>query len=253
MSPRSVGRPPPPPPESPETPEAPLSSRPILSASKAYAAEPPVIRERYRPEELGGEHLIEDLVFAEGARPATLRKPPAPSSGPARLRSETDDPAEGLFDALYELNFVSSAWEAAGMCAETLARVLGARVVVVHVHDVERREIRAVAMHGEIDQDLVGGRSPVEDDLVAAEAFAKESPVIHRFHGDPPSIAPRRFHAIRAPHAVLAAPGLAWGRCVALVEVIDPAVPVDARAARSATYVAERFAEYLAEADATAA
>lgn len=253
-----------------------------MAASQAYATEPPVIRERFRTLDLEDEDIVESAAATGEQRrsnpppPPPARKssappPPPPSSAivakptdaahtpiaippPAAVPSiavpragSAPDPTDILFDAVYELNFASSTWEAAGMCAQTLARALGARAVVIHTHDLERRELRAIGAHGDADIDVIGSAESSDDDLVASAVLCNQKSVTMKFEGELPRIAPKRLHAVGAPRSVVAVPAMAWGRCLAIIEVIDADERYDGRVADSAAYVAERFAEFLAE------
>lgn len=161
--------------------------------------------------------------------------------------SSAPDPTDILFDAVYELNFASSAWEAAGMCAETLARALNARTVVIHTHDLERRELKAIGASGDGDFEIMGTSESADDDLVASAVLCNQKSVTMRFDGELPRMAPSRLHSVGAPRSVVAVPAMAWGRCLAIIEVIDADERYDGRVADSAAYVAERFAEFLAD------
>ena len=248
---------------------APPSSRRVLAAKAAYENEPPVIRERYHTADLEDSDIIESVASDE--LPTTMRRsapPPPPSShvAPKMPRSEdvddevvipkagavpkissAPDPTDILFDAVYELNFASSAWEAAGMCAETLARALNARTVVIHAHDLERRELKAIGASGDGDFEIMGTSESAEDDLVASAVICNQKSVTMKFDGDLPRMAPSRLHSVGAPRSVVAVPAMAWGRCLAIIEVIDADERYDDRVADSAAYVAERLAEFLAE------
>ena len=241
----------------------PPSSRRILAAKAAYASSPTVIRER-----MGSSVDIDDADIVEStpmplARKATTIPPPPPSShvapkakvdavvvpphDPLPKISSAPDPTDILFDAVYELNFASSTWEAAGMCAETLARALGARTVVIHAHDLERRELKAIGASGDGDFEIMGTSGSVDDDLVASAVLCNQKSVTMKFDGELPRMAPMRLHSVGAPRSVVAVPAMAWGRCLAIIEVIDADERYDGRVADSAAYVAERFAEFLAE------
>lgn len=244
---------------------APPSSRRVLAAKAAYENEPPVIRERYHTANLEDSDIIESVPSDE--LPMTMRRsspPPPPSSHvvakmagveevaipkPAAVPkiSSAPDPTDILFDAVYELNFASSAWEAAGMCAETLARALNARTVVIHAHDLERRELKAIGASGDGDFEIMGTSESAEDDLVASAVICNQKSVTMKFDGDLPRMAPSRLHSVGAPRSVVAVPAMAWGRCLAIIEVIDADERYDERVADSAAYVAQRLAEFLAE------
>jgi hypothetical protein len=162
----------------------------------------------------------------------------------ARLESVLD-PTEVLFEGMYELELVDSSWEAARVCAALLARALGARAVIVHSHDLAQRELRTIGVHGDRHGALLGSSDPSDDDLVASAVICNEKPVTMRFDGELPRLAPRRLEILGAPRTLVAVPAMAWGRCVAIIEVIDADDRFAGRVADSASYVAERLAAYL--------
>lgn len=240
-----------------------------------------MIRERFRTVDLEDDDIVEAAPSSAVARKSSspppappLRKssapPPPPSSmvvakplhaiapvaippaaavpsiAPPRVGSASD-PTDILFDAVYELNFASSAWEAAGMCAETLARALNARTVVIHTHDLERRELKAIGASGDGDFDIIGMSGSAEEDLIASAVLCNQKSVTMKFEGELPRMAPSRLYAVGAPRSVVAVPAMAWGRCLAIIEVIDADERFDGRVADSASYVAERLAEFLAD------
>lgn len=195
------------------------------------------------------------------APPVVDSVPPPPASSPRPVMRATPiesrvtpvpsgsqlDPSDLLFDGMYELNFVDTAWEAAGVCAGTLARALGARAVVIHSHDLKRRELRAIGAFGDRTTDLLGMVESSDDDLVASAAICNERSVTMRFDGELPRLAPKRLGVVGAPRTVVAVPAMAWGRVLAIIEVIDADDRFDGRVADAAAYVAERLAEFLSE------
>jgi hypothetical protein len=246
--------------------QPPPSSRRVLAAKAAYEIEPPVIRERLRSsQDLDDADILESMPSDELPRAVRRSAPPPPPSShvapkgshredvvvprhdPLPKIASAPDPTDILFDAVYELNFASSAWEAAGMCAQTLARALNARTVVIHAHDLERRELKAIGASGDGDFEIMGTGSSVDDDLVASAVLCNQKSVTMKFDGELPRMAPMRLHSVGAPRSVVAVPAMAWGRCLAIIEVIDADERYDGRVADSAAYVAERFAEFLAD------
>jgi hypothetical protein len=174
-------------------------------------------------------------VEVKRARPEVIK---------ARFESVLD-PTEVLFEGMYELELVESSWQAASVCASALARALGARAVVVHAHDLARRELRAIGVHGDRTADLLGSLDLSDDDLVASAVICNEKAVTMRFDGELPRLAPRRLTILGAPRTLVAVPAMAWGRCVAIIEIIDADDRFASRVADSAAYVAERLAAYL--------
>jgi len=185
------------------------------------------------------------------ARPVESREesPPesriVPSSSSPRLESSLD-PMDLLFDGVYELNFVDTAIEAADVCARALAKALRARAVVIHAHDLVARTLRTIGTFGG-PPELLGSSASSDDDLVGAAVICNERPVTMRFGGELPRVAPRRLEVVGAPRTLVAVPALAWGRCVAMIEIIDADERLADRVADSTAYVAERLAEFLSE------
>ncbi len=165
-------------------------------------------------------------------------------------RLSINDPTDLIFDGMYGLTFAKSTGEAAEMCAETLARALGARAVVIHTHDLMSRELRAIGAHGDGDFDIIGSAEASEDDMVASAVICNQKSVTMKFDGELPRLAPKRLHAVGAPRTLVAAPAMAWGRCLAIIEVIDADERFATRVADSAAYVAEHFAQFLSGAHA---
>lgn len=172
----------------------------------------------------------------------------APLSRIAVRRSRPEsmlDPTEVLFEIMYALEHVESQWQAAAVCAEALARALGARSVVVHAHDLVGRELRVIGTHGEHAVEILGSSGPSDDDLVGSAVICNEKPVTMRFDGELPRLAPRRLALLGAPRTLVAVPAMAWGRCVAMIEIVDADERFASRVADAASYVAERLAAYL--------
>ncbi len=173
---------------------------------------------------------------------------PAPPSRIEVRRSRSEsmlDPTEVLFEVMYALEHVESQWQAAAVCAEALSRALGARSVVVHAHDLVGRELRVIGTHGDKAVELLGSSGPSDDDLVGAAVICNEKPVTMRFEGELPRLAPRRLELLGAPRTLVAVPAMAWGRCIAMIEIVDADERFAARVTDAASYVAQRLAAYL--------
>jgi hypothetical protein len=269
------------PPPSPVAEVASVSSLPPTELPKAYAEAPPVIRDRLPTLELAEDDLVVEETPATARRStppppppsrstvvpklegivvpkiapmpvpviAAVAAEPAPESSvqvKPRLESMLD-PSEALFDGMYDLNYADSIWQAARLCATALGRALRARSVIVHAHDLSTRELRAIGVHGEGEFDLLGSSDGSDDDLVASAVICNEKAVTMRFDGELPRRAPRRLGMIGAPRTLVAVPAMAWGRCVAVIEIIDADERLASRVADSAAYVAERLAEFMSQ------
>lgn len=188
---------------------------------------------------------LPDLVPAAGG--GAPRGPGNASPVPSRKRASTLDPMDALFDGVYEMNFVDTAVEAADVCAGALAAALRARAVLIHVHDAVRREVKTVGVVGGSYSELFGVTAAIEDDLVASAVLGNEGPVTMRFDGELPRSAPARLRLVGARRTLVAVPAMAWGRCVAIIEVVDADERISHRVADSVSYVAARFAEFISD------
>jgi hypothetical protein len=226
---RSTPPPPPPARKSSAPPPAPVAVAvaPVVAAVPAYVP-PPVVASPPPP----------------SAPPpvSTVRDTPVPASG---TRASIPDPTDVLFDAMYELSFIDSSWQAADVCAGALAKALGARAIVIHMHDLARREIRAIGACGPRSHEILGSFEPSEDDFVASAAICNGKPVTMKFDGELPRLAPSRLGIVGAARSLVAVPVLAWGRCVALIEIVDADDAYATRVVDAVAYVSERLAEFL--------
>ncbi len=188
--------------------------------------------------------------------PASVAPPPvvvpAPAPAPAPVAafdphrpSSLLDPTDVLFDSIYDMQFAETSWQAARVCAQALATALRAKAVVVHEHDLVRRELRTIAAHGAGDMDVLGSSAASDDDLVASAVLSNGKPLTMRFEGELPRIAPERLSTVGAQRSLVAVPALSWGRCIAMIEVIDADERLASRVSDAAAYVAEHLAAFL--------
>lgn len=220
-----------------------ISVAPIVRKS---SAPPPPPSSRVAPRSVAPASLPPRSIPAPiGAAPMIAPSVPPPAPVPNVFRLSVTDPTDIVFDGMYGVAFAKSIGEAAEMCAETLVKALGARTVVIHRHDLASGEIRVVGAHGDGDFDIIGTAEVGQDDLVAAAVICNQKSVTMKFNGELSGVAPKRLHQIGAPRTVVAAPAMSWGRCLAIVEVIDADERYAGRVVDSASYVAEQLARFL--------
>ncbi len=135
--------------------------------------------------------------------------------------------------------------EAAEVCASTLGKALRARSIILHTHDLRTRELRAIAAHGEGDFDIVGLAELSDDDLVASAVICNQRAMTMRFDGELPRLAPKRLRLVGPLRTLVAVPAMSWGRCLAMIEVIDADERFAPRVVDAASYVAEEFVRVL--------
>ena len=204
----------------------PPSLFPASQVMKAYARQAPVFRDRLPTLELPDEDLVED---------------PDPQCD-APSESQLDRSAS-LFESMYEMGFVESAWQAARICADALGRHLGARAVIVQAHDPVRGELRTIGVHGTA-ADQLGAAHSSDDDIVSSAVLCNETPMTLRLDAELSRLAPRLRGSVGASCTLVAVPAMAEGRCLAVVEIVDADEDVGLQLV-AAAYVAQRFAEFL--------
>ncbi len=184
---------------------------------------------------------------------ATSVAPPPPASFATPIVSAADpsrpssllDPTDLLFDSIYDMQFAETPWQAADVCAAALASALRAKAVVIHTHDLVRREIRTIAAQGFGASDLLGSYADSENDFVASAVLSNGKPLTMRFDGELPRLAPERLTIVGAKRSLVAVPALSWKRCVAVIEVIDADDRLVGRVPDAAAYVADHLAAFL--------
>lgn len=222
----------------------------LVAARRSAPPPPPKTRSTVVPKMVAAATVVPKIVPMPLPKIEAPEAPPESSVQVAQIRPRLEsvvDPSEALFDRMYELNYADSPWAAARLCATALGKALGARTVIVHAHDLATHELRAIGVHGEGEFDLLGSSDASDDDLVASAVICNEKPVTMRFDGELSRLAPRRLGLIGAPRVVVAVPAMVWGRCVAVIEIIDADERLASRVAGSAAYVAERLAEFLSD------
>lgn len=232
-----------PPPARSSAPPPPVSVRPPPVSMRPSAPPPPVSVHSSAPPPAPPAAVRTEPPAA----PVAVSVTPVSVPPPQPLRLSVNDPTDLLFDKMYGLTFAPSLAQAAEICAETLAIALGARSVIVHRRDLRTGELRALGAYGDGDFDIIGTAEPSEEDLVAAAVLCNQKAVTMKFDGELSRVAPKRLHAVGAPRTLVAAPAISWGRCLAIIEVIDADERYAPRVADAAAYVAQTFAKFLAQ------
>jgi hypothetical protein len=166
---------------------------------------------------------------------------------PARREQTTTDLIDLLFDAMQDLPLFETSTEAGCYCLASVLKVLPSRAGLVHLYDVDRREFVVVYAQGPRAERLLLSRHPESDSLLGS-AMYKHRVVTVRYgeHGGTPL---ERYAIFGQVSEVLVAPVLQGGRILGAFELIDPidGAAFDGRAENAMMYVAERYAELLAE------
>jgi hypothetical protein len=155
------------------------------------------------------------------------------------------DAVERVKEAVGELEYFATPWQAAGVCAQALEKALGARAVIIHSYDARTTELRVVAAQGPKADVLLGASALVEDDFVGSTVVANQKPISVFIDGDLPRIAPERLRAMGAAKSLLSAPAIAKGEVVAMIEVVDATEANPAVVEKAIAHVASQLGTFL--------
>ena len=177
---------------------------------------PPAVREPMPTMNVEDDEIVE------------VRCPP-PSSRSIRIASRAPAPARVARE---------SAWQAAARHAAELRESLAARAVLVHA--IDGVDLRVIGGSGAAAQDLLGACEPAATDFVVRTLRDRRS-LTMCFAGGLPRFAPSRLRELGARRTLVAAPVVAGGACVAIVEILD------AHDLKRAAAECERIAALLAD------
>lgn len=229
-----------------------IRARMSMRASPRPRTPSPVARSGTRPASAPRPRTRTLVSWPAPPSPGSSVPPPAPAREKLATLDLADDDIleardalEGLREAVGDPELLGGAWQAAAFCASALARTLGARAVLVHLHDRVRDELRTIAVASKKPNDLLGEVTSVDDDVVALSVVANRKPMVLRFEGKLPRMIPERLRKLGASRSLHATPVLGKDRCFALVEVVDPCGPLALRTAEATAFVAERLARVL--------
>jgi hypothetical protein len=175
--------------------------------------------------------------------PPMVRIPPQAAPKITLLKR---DALERVKEAVGELEYFATPWQAAALCAQALEKALGAGSVIIHTYDARTTELRVVAAVGPKADVLLGASALVEDDFVGSTVVANRKPMSMFIDGELPRIAPDRLRAMGAAKSLLAGPALANGEVVAMIEVVDATEANAAIVEKSVAHVAAQLAAFLA-------
>lgn len=176
------------------------------------------------------------------SQPFPLTQVAPPSSRP----QSAIDVLDLLFDAMQDLPFLETALEASAFCLASALRVLPSRAGMVHLYDINTREFITVYAQGEHTEKLLMTRTPETCPLLSAALKKRRAMSVRYDRGGSPQV---RHAFYGPPRSVLIAPAMVDGRYLAVIELIDPMQDgvFDERAENAISYVADRFAEFLAQ------
>jgi hypothetical protein len=170
---------------------------------------------------------------------------PASQVAPKRPHGD-DDLVVVLFEAMFELFFTKDAIEGGRFCLSVLAERLPSRLGFVHLYDINKREFVTVGTHGEGADAMLLARHPESDALLADAMNLRRAVVLESARPGKTDLA--RFKAAGPVRSVVVAPVMDGGRFLGAIELVNPLdeLPFGEREGNATSYVAERFAEFVA-------
>ena len=186
--------------------------------------------------------VAKPVVARASVTPAPIRIPPQVAPKITLLKRDALDRVK---EAVGELEYFATPWQAAALCAQALEKALGARAVIIHTHDARTTELRVVAAQGPKADVLLGASGLVEDDFVGSTVVANRKPMSMFIDGELPRFAPERIRALGASKSLVAAPALAKNEVVAMIEVIDATEANPAVVEKAIAHVAAQLAAFL--------
>ncbi len=240
---------------------------PVIEFPRRAATPPPVAAPDAPPPSSGG------AVFAlttPRAAPATPVEPPtvetvAPALAPARapspsqsqiggvrrtsskpnIRLRGDELIADLFEVMHDLHFLRDSVEGADFCLTLALEKIPARVGIVHLYDIDRREFVVTAVRGPGRETALLRRYPESDPILTA-AMRKQRAIV--FSDTNAANDLDRYRAFGGAKSLVVAPVVLAGRFLGALELIDPldGFPFSENEGYALTYIAEQFAEFVA-------
>jgi hypothetical protein len=169
-----------------------------------------------------------------------------PSVPRARVRGE--DLIADLFEAMHDLHFLQDAVEAGSFCLALSMSKIPCRAGIVHSYDIDRRQFLVTTTRGAPAAPLLLRRYP-ERDLALYAATRKRRAIILSYSTEAEAQSLERYAAIGGVRRVLVAPAMLVGRFLGAIELVDPldGQPFTDSDAYAMTYIAEQFAQFVAE------
>ncbi len=152
-----------------------------------------------------------------------------------------------LFDAMHDLVYFETAVEAGSYCLASLLKLLPSRAGLVHLYDIDTREFVTVYAQGPKSERLLLSRTPEADALLSMAMYKHRAHTVRYGEHGPARL--ERHELLGEAKSILVAPVLDGGRFLGAIELIDPEHEdgFDIRAENAASYVADRYAEFLVE------
>jgi hypothetical protein len=172
----------------------------------------------------------------------------APESASEIAPSEIADPIDVLFEAMEDLFSVETSIEAGAICLASLIRAIPCRGGIVHLYDAESREFVAVFALGPRAEHLVLTRADESDELISA-SFRKHHPIVVDYRAPNGAHIVDRHVMLDASQNAIVCPIVDGARFLGAIELVDAknANGFDTSAEHGISYVAERYAGFLAE------
>ena len=169
---------------------------------------------------------------------------PAPTKARATMAS-LDEIVVQLFESMFDLNFLDNSVDGARFCLALALEKFPSRVGYAHLFDINTRQFVVACAHGPGAPATLGQRHDGEDPTLAAAMRAERAVIFGPAHA---ASAPARYAPGGTIKSAVVAPVIHDGRFLGALELVNPCddEPFRERERDALTYIAERFAEFVA-------
>ncbi len=178
--------------------------------------------------------------------PAPDAAPPIPPPLEMRGRLRSEDLIADLFEAMHELHFVRDALEGGEFCLSLAMEKVPARIGIVHLYDIDRREFVVTSTRGAGAGRLLLRRHPETDPLLIS-AMHKRRAVVIAEAASSKAAEIQRYLDVGGAQSLIIAPVMQAGRFLGAIELANPldGQPFTDREGYALSYIAEQFAELV--------
>jgi hypothetical protein len=193
---------------------------------------------------------VAELPLAPMEPPGVVKAGLEPSAPPRAMESQRprgDALIGRLFEAVHTLEFLEDAQSGAEFVLRLAMETLEVQIGIVHLHDFNSRSFVIASAGGPKADALIELRCPETEPLLA-QAMACDKPLLLAEAQGHPLTSRGRWALLDCARSILCAPVQQGGRFLAAIEVANPVdgSPFSADDLNAMSYVAERFARFLA-------
>ena len=147
---------------------------------------------------------------------------------------------------MHDLHFLRDAIEGGEFCLALALEKMPARIGIVHLYDIDKREFLVTSTRGPGTARLLLRRHPENDALLLA-AMHKRRPIVVSDGSVGEAATIERYAVVGGARSLVIAPVMQHGRFLGALELLNPSDggPFTEGEGNALGYIAEQFAEFL--------